>query len=99
MLFYYLDKNYQGMPSSKQMKLAEEMESAPLNSARQEINRTGDWWNLDFNELELAEVVGEGSYGVVYKASYHDQLVAFKTMKDLNEQQMEEFKREAALMV
>jgi len=47
----------------------------------------------------LQKSIGEGSYGIVYKAIYRDQEVAFKTVKNLNQKQLDDFKREAALMV
>jgi serine/threonine protein kinase len=34
--------------------------------------------NIDYSELHFMEVIGQGSYGTVYKASYNGSIVARK---------------------
>lgn len=77
---------------------------------KSKLKKSSDWWLLDYDELQVNELLGEGSSGLAFKvirilnhlisqASWHDQDVCFKTLKNLNESQFSEFRREAALMV
>jgi hypothetical protein len=39
-------------------------------------------WEVNFNELEMKETLGEGAYGTVHKAIYRHQQVAVKQLKN-----------------
>jgi predicted Ser/Thr protein kinase len=43
--------------------------------------------------------IGEGSYGIVYKARWRDQEVAVKRFKSLDKEQQENFSIEASIMM
>jgi len=60
---------------------------------------TPEWWSIDAKEITVGPQLGEGSYGVVYRAKWRDQDVALKQLKKVNKNQVKEFKREADLMV
>lgn len=56
-------------------------------------------WLVDFEEIKLGKVLGEGAQGVVYSATFRHQPVAVKKLNSkLKESQIEELKREAELM-
>lgn len=57
---------------------------------------------VKYEEIKLEQQIGEGSFGVVYKATFRGAQVAVKKMKsmfvELSEKEMDEFKREAYVM-
>ena len=57
---------------------------------------------VKYDEIKNEEKIGEGSFGVVYKATFRGAQVAVKKMKslfiELSEKDMEEFKKEAYVM-
>eukprot|EP00948_MAST-09A_sp_MAST-9A-sp1_P001321 g1321.t1 len=92
-----LDKKLQKM--SNLLKTAQNIvddvmgqdESEDLKDARQ----------IAFADIELGEVIGEGSFGNVYKAKYHGETVAVKMMTPVAhrmKQKITRFKEEIELM-
>ncbi|KAL5213895.1 hypothetical protein ABZP36_003047 [Zizania latifolia] len=61
---------------------------------------TVDWLEISWDELELKERVGAGSFGTVYRADWHGSDVAVKVLTDqgVGEAQLKEFLREIAIM-
>uniref|UniRef100_A0A0D9W9B0 non-specific serine/threonine protein kinase n=1 Tax=Leersia perrieri TaxID=77586 RepID=A0A0D9W9B0_9ORYZ len=59
-----------------------------------------DWLEISWDELELKERVGAGSFGTVYRADWHGSDVAVKVLtdQDVGEAQLKEFLREIAIM-
>jgi len=54
---------------------------------------------IEYSQLEIGDVLGEGSFGVVYKCRWKGVEVAFKQLKNPAPDQIEELKREAKLMI
>ncbi|XP_010914324.1 serine/threonine-protein kinase CTR1 isoform X2 [Elaeis guineensis] len=59
-----------------------------------------DWLEISWDELEMKERIGAGSFGTVYHAEWHGSDVAVKvlTYQDFGEDQLKEFLREVAIM-
>uniref|UniRef100_A0ACD5UES5 Uncharacterized protein n=1 Tax=Avena sativa TaxID=4498 RepID=A0ACD5UES5_AVESA len=59
-----------------------------------------DWLEISWDELELKERVGAGSFGTVYRADWHGSDVAVKVLTDqgVGEAQLKEFLREISIM-
>ncbi|XP_066345923.1 serine/threonine-protein kinase CTR1-like isoform X1 [Miscanthus floridulus] len=59
-----------------------------------------DWLEISWEELDLKERVGAGSFGTVYRADWHGSDVAVKVLtdQDVGEAQLKEFLREIAIM-
>ncbi|ELP92212.1 protein serine/threonine kinase, putative [Entamoeba invadens IP1] len=54
---------------------------------------------LDKDSLHEDKVIGEGSFGVVFRGRFHDQIVAIKRLKDVREEgTTEEFEREVSML-
>jgi len=52
---------------------------------------------IDKNDIESHEMVGKGSFGEVFKAVYRGQAVAVKTLKQIDEENLQRFKEEILL--
>ncbi|KAJ1272719.1 hypothetical protein BS78_06G223900 [Paspalum vaginatum] len=59
-----------------------------------------DWLEISWEELDLKERVGSGSFGTVYRADWNGSDVAVKVLmdQDVGEAQLKEFLREIAIM-
>ncbi|MCL7043432.1 hypothetical protein MKW94_000086 [Papaver nudicaule] len=59
-----------------------------------------DWLEIPWDELQMKERVGAGSFGTVHRAEWHGSDVAVKvlTSQDFHDDQLKEFLREVAIM-
>ncbi|CAM0902719.1 unnamed protein product [Alopecurus aequalis] len=59
-----------------------------------------DWLEISWDELQLKERIGAGSFGTVYRADWHGSDVAVKVLTDqgVGEAQLKEFLREISIM-
>ncbi|XP_042507271.1 serine/threonine-protein kinase CTR1 isoform X2 [Macadamia integrifolia] len=59
-----------------------------------------DWLEISWDELQIKERVGAGSFGTVHRAEWHGSDVAVKvlTLQDFRDDQLKEFLREVAIM-
>ncbi|KAJ4963210.1 hypothetical protein NE237_023149 [Protea cynaroides] len=59
-----------------------------------------DWLEISWDELQIKERIGAGSYGTVHRAEWHGSDVAVKvlTVQDFHDDQLKEFLREVAIM-
>lgn len=59
-----------------------------------------DWLEISWDELQIKERVGAGSFGTVHRAEWHGSDVAVKvlTIKEVNDYHMKEFLREVSIM-
>ncbi|KAL7717125.1 protein serine/threonine kinase [Entamoeba marina] len=53
---------------------------------------------IDYDELVIEKQIGEGGFGIVYKGIFRGYTVAIKKMKNANEEQLEEFEKEVAML-
>uniref|UniRef100_J3M1A6 non-specific serine/threonine protein kinase n=2 Tax=Oryza brachyantha TaxID=4533 RepID=J3M1A6_ORYBR len=74
--------------------------ATPLKRLSIEPSFAVDWLEISWDELELKERVGAGSFGTVYRADWHGSDVAVKVLtdQDVGEAQLKEFLREIAIM-
>ncbi|KAL6052703.1 protein kinase [Balamuthia mandrillaris] len=58
-------------------------------------------WAIDYDELELIEEIGYGSFGVVWKAKWRNSTVVVKKFffQTLSKQQLEDFLHESMIMM
>lgn len=49
---------------------------------------------IDYNDLQLGKIVGEGGFGKVYAGTYKGSQVAIKEMKHTETEHLEAFSRE-----
>lgn len=61
---------------------------------------TADWLEISWDELEIKERIGAGSFGTVFRAEWHGSEVAVKVLadQDFHEDRIKEFLREVAIM-
>ncbi|XP_010254566.1 PREDICTED: serine/threonine-protein kinase CTR1-like [Nelumbo nucifera] len=59
-----------------------------------------DWLEISWDELQIKERVGAGSFGTVHRAEWHGSDVAVKVLsiQDFHDDQLKEFLREVAIM-
>ena len=53
---------------------------------------------IDYDDLVFDRVIGEGSFGAVYRGSYQGQPAAIKTLKAMNESALSDFVREIDML-
>eukprot|EP00047_Mylnosiga_fluctuans_P001094 m.212135 g.212135 ORF g.212135 m.212135 type:complete len:821 (-) comp10141_c0_seq2:110-2572(-) len=78
-----------------------EVLSERLLQSEQEIQRFKSLWLIDEASLELGEVIGQGSFGIVHRARWRDMSVAVKTFPGAwltAEEKWEELDREATIL-
>ncbi|KAG6531947.1 hypothetical protein ZIOFF_005783 [Zingiber officinale] len=104
-------KNYyvpSEMEASKQfnLKVTDSMAEKTGNStiARRYLNLEPslamDWLEISWDELDIKEQIGAGSFGTVFRAEWHGSDVAVKVLadQDFHNDQLKEFLREVAIM-
>eukprot|EP00039_Didymoeca_costata_P020423 m.341215 g.341215 ORF g.341215 m.341215 type:complete len:855 (+) comp19916_c0_seq1:198-2762(+) len=73
-----------------------------LKENEMELLEYKESWMIKTEEIHLIEAVDEGSYGVVWKASWDELIVAVKRIKrsllELNDEAREEFEKEVAFI-
>ncbi|CAK9170420.1 unnamed protein product [Ilex paraguariensis] len=59
-----------------------------------------DWLEISWDELQIKERIGAGSFGTVHRAEWHGSDVAVKVLstQDFHDDQLKEFLREVAIM-
>uniref|UniRef100_A0A1D1Y4B0 non-specific serine/threonine protein kinase n=1 Tax=Anthurium amnicola TaxID=1678845 RepID=A0A1D1Y4B0_9ARAE len=59
-----------------------------------------DWLEISWDELQIKERIGAGSFGTVHRAEWHGSDVAVKVLmdQDFHEDRLKEFLREVAIM-
>src|SRR5690348_17302800 len=63
--------------------------------------RKEEEWNIEWDELEIGPLLGEGGYGQVYKAEWKGTVVAVKVMQtpgELSKEVRNNFRDEVSLM-
>ncbi|KAL6056920.1 receptor protein-tyrosine kinase [Balamuthia mandrillaris] len=55
-------------------------------------------WQIDFDELEFTEKIGEGAFGLVWKGKWRTMDVAIKCLKLESEDELLEFSKETKVM-
>jgi serine/threonine protein kinase len=55
---------------------------------------------IDPNEIEIDHILGDGSFGTVYKGHCRQKAVAIKQLikQDLSEKELEDFRREIEIL-
>ncbi|KAJ3693496.1 hypothetical protein LUZ60_008976 [Juncus effusus] len=83
-----------------QMDLVHTGNRAPPNYLSIEPSLAMDWLEISWDELQLRERIGAGSFGTVYRAEWHGSDVAVKVLmdQDFGELQLKEFLREVSIM-
>ena len=73
-----------------------------LEMAEQTAAELANIWSVDNEEIQRAEMIGQGSFGDVWTAQYRDQTIAVKVLKieaqDCTNEQLQEFKDESELL-
>uniref|UniRef100_A0A0D9ZQI0 non-specific serine/threonine protein kinase n=1 Tax=Oryza glumipatula TaxID=40148 RepID=A0A0D9ZQI0_9ORYZ len=101
MAVFEVSKQMKAMEISSESGDKDNISSAtPLKRLSIEPSFCADWLEISWDELELKERVGAGSFGTVYRADWHGSDVAVKVLtdQDVGEAQLKEFLREIAIM-
>jgi hypothetical protein len=101
MAVFEVSKQMKAMEISSESGDKDNISSAtPLKRLSIEPSFCADWLEISWDEIELKERVGAGSFGTVYRADWHGSDVAVKVLtdQDVGEAQLKEFLREIAIM-
>ncbi len=67
-------------------------------SSLDQSTRTLNSLKVDSKEIQIGSLIGKGGFGEVYRGVYRGQDVAIKTLKVINEDNLERFKAEILMM-
>jgi tRNA A-37 threonylcarbamoyl transferase component Bud32 len=79
---------------------ASDFEHSIYAAVPEALRKENDPWEIDFSELVMGKVLGEGAYGTVSEATLHGRKVAVKQLHQslLKPNDIKSFKKEAKLM-
>jgi tRNA A-37 threonylcarbamoyl transferase component Bud32 len=79
---------------------ASDFEHSVYAAVPEALRKENDPWEIDFSELVMGKVLGEGAYGTVSEATLHGRKVAVKQLHQslLKPNDIKSFKKEAKLM-
>jgi tRNA A-37 threonylcarbamoyl transferase component Bud32 len=79
---------------------ASDFEHSVYAAVPEALRKENDPWEIDFNELVMGKVLGEGAYGTVSEATFRGRKVAVKQLHQslLKPNDIKSFKKEAKLM-
>ena len=83
-----------------QAVLRYQWDSSLLVSSEKKVKEQTYEWEIPYEELEIGEKLGEGTFGIVYKAKWRGTTVAVKELKSkmLGDEQLNEFRKEIAIL-
>eukprot|EP00798_Chlamydomonas_sp_ICE-L_P028052 gene28052-31154_t len=71
-----------------------ELADSPLSGNVRIFTEYDPDWEIDPSQLRMHEVIGEGEFGIVHKASWYGTLVAVKILKDTSSVAIGDFRTE-----
>ncbi len=71
-----------------------------MASGSAQLQRQRFPWEIDFDEVEILEKIGQGGFGVVYKGMWRGTTVAVKKLihEEMDENSYQEFVKEIEIM-
>lgn len=106
-----LSSNDSGVGSSRPSVTSYHSSTLPSQRRRQRLSSedkrtklrhrdSSDVWEIPYNEMEVGERIGSGSFGTVYKGRWHGPVAVKKlNVSNPTEQQMQAFKNEVAVLM